>query len=177
MADEAQERRVRHRIRVSRTLRQVPSACASQGLAGIRLALRLVEVRDLAREAPVVVDRRARGEDLVSPQHLRDRAHHLLDRRRRDDDDVARPLVLLDARERLRVADGLDRALERVLHRCLKECGVPAAPHAPQGLRHLLHAGLVRAREQVGQLNQDGGERGPTVHEAGLDEWTRERHV
>ena len=85
--------------------------------------------------------------------------------------------MLLDAREGLRVADGLDRALERVLHRGLEESGVPASPHAPQRLRHLLHARLVGAREQVGQLNQDGGERGPTVHEAGLDEWTRERHV
>ena len=140
MSDQAQERRVRHRIRVCRTLRQVPAACASQGLAGIRLALRLVEVRDLAREAPVLVDRRARGEDLVSPQHLRDGAHHLLDRRRRDDNDVSRALVCLDARERLFVADGLDRAFERVLHRRLKERGVPAAPHAPQCLRHLLHA-------------------------------------
>ena len=85
--------------------------------------------------------------------------------------------MLLDARERLCVADGLNRAFKRVLDRGLEECGVPAASHAPQRLRHLLHARLVSSREQVGQLHEDGGDRGAAVHEPGLDERSRERHV
>ena len=63
--------------------------------------------------------------------------------------------MLLDAGQCLRVADGLNRAFEGILDRGFQERGVPAAPHAAHRLGHLFHARLVRAREQVGQMNED----------------------
>ena len=91
--------------------------------------------------------------------------------------DVAGALVLLDALQRLGVADGRDRFLEGVFDGGLQEGRVPSARHASHRVGHLLHARLVGPREQVGKVNQHGGDGGASAHQAGLDERPGERHV
>ena len=109
-ADGRQQRQVVDRVGVGEALGEVDVLAGRPLLDRRELAARPDEVaRDRAVEPAVLVDRVARGDDVVEAQLVGERLDEVVRRRRREHDRPAGRVVLLDERERERVDDGRDR--------------------------------------------------------------------